>query len=115
GMALRGAGEPEQARETLLAVEAEAGERGMAPLVARAQRSLRLAGVRRAAPRARRADGLTVREAEVLELAASGLTNAAIARRLGVGPSTVKRLVSSGARKLGAVTRAQAVAQFAEL
>lgn len=113
GIALRAAGEEIAAREALLALEERAAGHGMAPLVGRARRSLRLLGVRRSAPRGRRADGLTVREAEVLELAGAGLTNAAIARRLGIGPSTVKRLVSSGAQKLGAGTRAQAVALYA--
>jgi DNA-binding CsgD family transcriptional regulator len=99
--------------ELLLALEARAEEHELAPLLARVQRALRLLGVRRSAPRGDARAGLTARESEVLGLAAAGLTNDAIARRLGIGHSTVKRLVASGARKLGADTRAQAVARFA--
>jgi len=99
--------------EALLALEARAQENELAPLLARVQRALRLLGVRRSAARGDAAAGLTARESEVLQLAAEGLTNDAIARRLGIGHSTVKRLVASGARKLGADTRAQAVARFA--
>ena len=99
--------------ELLLELETRAQENELAPLLARVQRALRLRGVRRSAARGDASAGLTAREAEVLELAADGLTNDAIARRLGLGTSTVKRLVASGARKLGAETRAQAVARFA--
>jgi DNA-binding CsgD family transcriptional regulator len=84
----------------------------MAPLLGRVRRALRLVGVRRAAPRGRAEAGLTAREAEVLELASDGLTSAAIAARLGVGRSTVKTLVASAARKLGATTRREAVARY---
>ena len=96
----------------LLALEERAQAGGLAPLLARVQRALRLLGVRRTAARGDARAGLTARESEVLELAAAGLTNEAIARRLGIGHSTVKRLVASGAQKLGAETRAQAVARF---
>lgn len=113
GEALRRAGDAAAARRRLLGVEAEAEARDMQPLLRLVRRSLRLAGVRRSAPRGRGPAGLTSREAEVLELAAGGLTNEAIALRLGVGRSTVKRLVSSGARKLGAETRGQAVTRYA--
>jgi DNA-binding CsgD family transcriptional regulator len=112
GLAAVAAGEREHAQVLLLALEQRAEAHGMEPLLARVRRGLRLAGVQRTAPRRRATGGLTAREAEVLELAAGGLTNEAIAARLGVGRSTVKRLVASGARKLGAATRAQAVARF---
>ena len=98
--------------ELLLALEARSQENELAPLLARVRRALRLLGVRRSAARGDAVAGLTARESEVLELAAEGLTNDAIARRLGIGHSTVKRLVASGARKLGADTRAQAVARY---
>jgi two-component system response regulator DesR len=52
---------------------------------------------------------LTVREREVLELVADGLTNAEIAAQLQLSPNTVKEHASSMFRKLGARNRADAV------
>ncbi|MFJ8076107.1 response regulator [Streptomyces sp. NPDC096176] len=52
---------------------------------------------------------LTEREAEVLRLMATGLTNAEIAGRMGVGPATVKTHVASVLAKIGARDRTQAV------
>jgi RNA polymerase sigma factor (sigma-70 family) len=52
---------------------------------------------------------LTPREREVLELVAEGLSNRAIAERLGNSEHTVKFHVSSLLGKLGAVTRAELV------
>ncbi|MFC8918222.1 response regulator [Streptomyces sp. NPDC057116] len=52
---------------------------------------------------------LTEREAEVLRLMAAGLTNAEIARRLGVGPATAKTHVAAVLAKTGARDRTQAV------
>ncbi|MET8703804.1 response regulator transcription factor [Kitasatospora sp. NPDC004723] len=52
---------------------------------------------------------LTEREAEVLRLMASGLTNGEIAERLYLGVQTVKTHVSSVLAKLGARDRTQAV------
>lgn len=54
--------------------------------------------------------GLTPREAEVLELLGSGATNAALATKLHVSPATVKTHLENIYRKLGARSRAQAVA-----
>lgn len=51
---------------------------------------------------------LTPREREVLGLVAQGLTNKAIARRLGIGPGTVKAHVEKLIAKLGVVDRTQA-------
>ncbi|MFJ6567284.1 response regulator [Streptomyces sp. NPDC091292] len=67
----------------------------------------RYAAGRRAAPAwvAR----LTAREDEVLRQMARGLTNAEIARRMGVGPATVKTHVASVLAKTGARDRTQAV------
>jgi DNA-binding CsgD family transcriptional regulator len=57
---------------------------------------------------------LTPREAQILDAIADGLTNKAIARRLGISLHTVKFHVESVFRKLGASTRTEAVAKASE-
>jgi DNA-binding NarL/FixJ family response regulator len=52
---------------------------------------------------------LTIRETEVLELLAEGLSNKAIAARLGISDQTVKFHVASIGGKLGAANRTDAV------
>jgi len=52
---------------------------------------------------------LTSREVQVLELLAEGLSNKAIATRLGISDQTVKFHVASLSSKLGAVNRTDAV------
>ncbi|NUK11102.1 response regulator transcription factor [Streptomyces lunaelactis] len=52
---------------------------------------------------------LTEREADVLRLMATGLTNAEIAGRMGVGPATTKTHVAAVLAKTGARDRTQAV------
>jgi DNA-binding NarL/FixJ family response regulator len=52
---------------------------------------------------------LTDREVEVLELLAEGLSNKAIAARLGISDQTVKFHVASISGKLGAANRTDAV------
>ena len=54
---------------------------------------------------------LTPRELEVLAALGSGLSNKAVARQLGISPHTVKFHIESLFRKLGACSRAQAVAK----
>jgi DNA-binding NarL/FixJ family response regulator len=52
---------------------------------------------------------LTARETQVLELLAEGLSNKAIAGRLGISDQTVKFHVASIGGKLGAANRTEAV------
>lgn len=58
-------------------------------------------------------DSLTPREREILVLMSRGLTNAAIAEALVVREGTVKYHVKNVLRKLGARSRADAVAKYA--
>lgn len=60
--------------------------------------------------RARRAGQLTRREQESLRLVAMGMTTAAAADQLGISPETVRTHVRNAMNKLGARTRAQAIA-----
>jgi DNA-binding NarL/FixJ family response regulator len=61
----------------------------------------------------RRPRRLTARELDVLTHVAAGLSTKQIARELGITERTVKFHVASIFNKLGAETRAQAVAQAA--
>ncbi|MET8556154.1 helix-turn-helix transcriptional regulator [Streptomyces sp. NPDC004959] len=70
----------------------------------------RLAAAEGGLPRETRASPLTPREVEVLVIVAEGATNAAVARRLGLRPETVKAYLRAAMRKLGARTRGEAVA-----
>ena len=54
-------------------------------------------------------EALTPRERQVVELMAEGLTNKAIAARLGISDQTVKFHVASLSGKLGAANRTDAV------
>src|SRR5439155_19460218 len=54
---------------------------------------------------------LTPREIEVLGAVGNGLTNKEVARLLGISPHTVKFHIESLFRKLGASSRAEAVAR----
>lgn len=112
--ALRRRGDVDAAVERLLELELELEGRGMAPLLARARRSLRSSGFRRSAIRkARRDDRLTDREREIMLLVATGLTNGEIGRRLGISRSTVTEHVARAMETLGVTSRAQACALIA--
>jgi DNA-binding NarL/FixJ family response regulator len=65
-------------------------------------------------PGARPLPGLTTREREVLELITSGMTNAAIALRLGLARKTVVNTSSAIFRKLRVATRADAITMARE-
>jgi two-component system, NarL family, nitrate/nitrite response regulator NarL len=58
---------------------------------------------------------LTVREREILDLLAEGLTMGQIGRRLSISPRTVETHVAKVYRKLGVRTRVQAIAKAASL
>jgi DNA-binding NarL/FixJ family response regulator len=55
------------------------------------------------------ADGLTEREADILQLVAQGMTNAEIAERLYLSINTVKTYIRTAYRKIGVDRRSQAV------
>jgi DNA-binding NarL/FixJ family response regulator len=55
------------------------------------------------------AEGLSLREASILELVAQGLTNAEIAERLYLSINTVKTYIRTAYRKMGVDRRSQAV------
>jgi len=59
---------------------------------------------------ARTSTQLSPRQREVIELVAEGLTSTRIAERLGVSPETVRTHLRNARLKLGASTKAQAVA-----
>ena len=57
-----------------------------------------------------RSNGLSMRERQVLELVAHGLSSKQIGAELGIGGGTVRCHVERARKKLGAHTRAEAVA-----
>jgi DNA-binding CsgD family transcriptional regulator len=88
---------------------------GAEPAAQELRRRMRAAGAR-GVPRGSRtstrnnAFGLTRREAQVLELMRAGLRNSAIAKRLYLSTRTIDHHVSAVLAKLGATTRAEAIA-----
>jgi DNA-binding CsgD family transcriptional regulator len=115
GEAARRAGDTSGARRRLELAETRALECGALAVHARVLRSLRLAGARRTAARGERRPGITAREREVLALVGAGLSNAEIARRLGIGRPTVARLVTTASVRLGADSRLQAAVLAAQV
>jgi DNA-binding NarL/FixJ family response regulator len=83
-------------------------ERGLAAAVAAA--TVGHLSVPRAIRRRTTWSSFSVRERQVLQLVADGLTNSEIADRLFLSESTVKCHLSSGFRKLGVCSRAEAAA-----
>lgn len=83
-------------------------ERGLAPAVAAV--TVGHLSVPRAIRRRTSWSAFSVRERQVLQLVADGLTNSEIADRLFLSESTVKCHLSSGFRKLGVCSRAEAAA-----
>jgi DNA-binding NarL/FixJ family response regulator len=92
-----------------VAAAREAGEDADAFIVARRIASYESRANPREADAGGVAEPLTRREIDVLELLAEGLSNKAIAARLGISDQTVKFHVSAIAGKLGAANRTDAV------
>ena len=112
GEALRRAGDLRLTEHRLVAALESAVASDHEVVAVRIRRSMRQAGVR--VPLVERSPGtagkgLTRRERELLGLAGQGLTNAEIARRMGLGRPTVARILSNAMGKLGAESRAHAV------
>ncbi len=82
------------------------------PVAVVAGRAEAVFGVVRPERSSRRKTVLTARETELMELVAGGLRNGEIADRLLVSRETVKSNLRSVMRKLGASSRAEAVATF---
>ena len=115
GDCLRKTGDQESAAERLTGVETAAAASGMAPLLARARRSLRSMGLRRTGPTVggrRTGEPVTGREKDVLDLVRAGLTNAEIAARLGLSRRTVETHLAAAGARLGARSRVQAAARY---
>jgi DNA-binding CsgD family transcriptional regulator len=115
GEMLRRGGRTDEAVEALTLGEATATDIGLTAVLHRTQRSLRLAGERRASARSTGPVGLTGREQAVLALVAQGLTNEQVATRLGVTRRTVVTQIGSAMTKLGAENRLQAAVLAARL
>ena len=98
-------------RQALQVLEA-LGARPAAEIARRRLRGLGARGLRRGPYAGTRADshGLTRREREVLDLLSQGFSNEAIARQLHRSERTVEHHVSAILAKLGATSRAEAIA-----
>jgi DNA-binding NarL/FixJ family response regulator len=74
----------------------------------RSQRSATTSATQPPGSRLEEAYGMTPREAEVASLLAQGLSNSALARRLGISPHTARHHTQRVLGKLGAHSRAEA-------
>ncbi len=74
-----------------------------------------IAAALRRSPGARPPSALTRRQTDTLALVASGLTNTAIAARLGLSHSTVKKHFAGAYRQLGARNRSDATNRAREI
>ncbi|WP_240675034.1 helix-turn-helix transcriptional regulator [Cellulomonas endophytica] len=108
--ALLAVGDRDGARGAAAAALAEAEATGAVPLAAAVRDLCRRARLDVPGTRAPVADVLTAREAEVLALAAQGLSNRQIGERLYISGKTVSVHVSNVLAKLGASGRTEAVA-----
>lgn len=88
-----------------------AGETAFVPVSARPEVPARRAGMAHVdqADQIDQGEALTAREIEVLELLAEGMSNKAIAERLGISDQTVKFHVAQITSKLGVANRTEAV------
>ncbi len=109
GRAARRARKRSAARQALEAASAEFDAFGSPGWAGQAQAELDLLGTRGAAP----AGELTAAEQRVVDLAASGLSNKQIARRLFVAVHTVEVHLAHAYAKLGVQSRAQLASRFA--
>jgi len=109
GLASHRLGRRDEASRHLRAAEALAGEFGNAQRVSQVRAALAETGADAAGPPP---GGLTTRQAEVLRLLASGLSNREIAGALFLSPATVERHLVTVYRKLG-VTRRVDAARYA--
>ena len=109
GRAARRARKRTAARQALETAGAEFDALGSPGWAGQARAELGLLGARGAAP----AGSLTAAEQRVVELAASGLSNKQIARRLFVAVHTVEVHLAHAYAKLGVHSRAQLASRFA--
>ncbi|SEQ38949.1 helix-turn-helix transcriptional regulator [Microlunatus flavus] len=105
--ALADEGDQQGATEQLRRADATARSHGPLLRQVRATAS-RLGAASEPAPQ----DGLTPREREVMDLAASGLTSAGVGHRLGISPRTVGKHLENAYTKLGTNNRVSALRRF---
>lgn len=115
-LALAEADEEEPLRESLAELQ-RLGARAAAAIVTRRLRELGARDIRRGPRPSTRSNaaGLTTREREILALAAEGLRNGEIAKRLFLSQRTIDNHMSAILRKLGADNRVEAAAKATTL